>query len=290
MTDSGDHSDRASHDACTLELKVFCSPTRPIGGSGRTFSPTTSSLVLGRRDAVLVDAQFLRADVEALVDLVAETGRRLTTIFITHGHGDHYFGAGRVMERFPGAQLVATEGVIDYINAHREQDLVTWSAMFGDLVVAPTMTPSPLEGDAITLEGHGLRVIEIGQGDIAPTAALHIPALDAVIAGDVAYNDIHPMLGFSSPAEWERWIASLDALERLHPRIVVAGHKKPDADDQGNRVLQSTRAYILDFANVTASARSAEEIVGFMRAKYPDFGNLTTLMYSTQAALKARSG
>jgi glyoxylase-like metal-dependent hydrolase (beta-lactamase superfamily II) len=57
------------------------------GDPNRTFSPTTSTLIFGVRDAVLVDALLIREDVDALGDMVASTGRTLTTIFITHGHG-----------------------------------------------------------------------------------------------------------------------------------------------------------------------------------------------------------
>jgi len=54
-------------------------------------------------------------------------------------------------------------------------------------------------GDRV--EGHELRVIEVGQGDIAPSAVLHIPSLDAIVAGDVAYNQIHQMLALGGSAE-----------------------------------------------------------------------------------------
>jgi glyoxylase-like metal-dependent hydrolase (beta-lactamase superfamily II) len=67
-----------------LELRVFTSPTRVIAGDpNRTFSPTTSTLIFGASNAVLVDALLIREDVDALGDMIGSTGRTLTTIFIT---------------------------------------------------------------------------------------------------------------------------------------------------------------------------------------------------------------
>ena len=186
----------------SLELRVFTGPTRVIAGDpNRTFSPTTATLIFGATDAVLVDALMILEDVDALGDMIASTGKRLTTIFITHGHGDHFFGSDRLIARFPGARAVTTPGIVDYINAHIEDDAKLFTAMFGNTVATATSRPSRLDGDVIVLEGHELRVIEVGQGDIAPSAVLHIPSLDAVIAGDVAYNQIHQMLGLGGPAE-----------------------------------------------------------------------------------------
>jgi glyoxylase-like metal-dependent hydrolase (beta-lactamase superfamily II) len=102
----------------SLELRVFTSPDRIIGDPNRTFSPTTSTLIFGDTDAVLVDAQMITEDVDALGDMIASTGKRLTTIFITHGHGDHFFGSEHLMARFPGARTVTTPGIVDYISSH----------------------------------------------------------------------------------------------------------------------------------------------------------------------------
>ena len=91
------------------------------------------------------------------------------------------------------------------------------------------------------------------------------------------------------PAEWAKWIASIEIIERLRPRIVVAGHKKPEApDDEAEKILNGTRSYIQDFAEAARSFGTVEEIVGAMRSKYPDHGNLTTLVFSAKAAVKAR--
>jgi len=194
----------------SLELRVFTSPSRVIAGDpNRTFSPTTSTLIFGTTDAVLVDALLIMEDVDALGDMIASTGKRLTTIFITHGHGDHFFGSDRLIARFPGARAVTTPGIVDYINSHIQDDAKLFSSYFGDTFATPTSRPSRLEGDVMDLEGHELRVIEVGQGDIAPSAVLHIPSLDAVVAGDVAYNQIHQKLALGGPAEWDKWIASI---------------------------------------------------------------------------------
>lgn len=282
---------QAPRNQALLRLQVFTSPTRAIRGPGeRTFSPVTSTLVCGETQAVLVDSQYATEDVDALGDMIATSGKTLTTIFITHGHSDHYFGSARLAERFPGVKVVATPGVVDYIAGHLAADTQMMSAMFGDALAAPTLLPSSLTGHTVALEGHDLQVIEVGQGDIAPSTVLHMPELGAVVVGDVAYNRIHQMLGLGGPAEWEAWIASIDAIARLNPRTVVVGHKRPDASDEDvSDILDGTSAYIRDFAQAVASADSVEPLIATMRTKYPDHGNLTTLVYSANAAIRTKS-
>jgi glyoxylase-like metal-dependent hydrolase (beta-lactamase superfamily II) len=53
----------------------------------------SSTLISGKHDAVLVDAFITVAQARALADWVAASGKNLTTIYATHGHGDHFFGA-----------------------------------------------------------------------------------------------------------------------------------------------------------------------------------------------------
>ena len=50
---------------------------------------TSATLIFGQRDAVLVDAFLTVEQAAALVEWVAASGKDLTTIYITHGHGDH---------------------------------------------------------------------------------------------------------------------------------------------------------------------------------------------------------
>lgn len=267
-----------------LELEVFTSPAHTLRDGQNTFSPTTATLIAGVSDAVLVDALFMEEDIAALGDMVEASGRRLTSVYITHGHADHYFGLGRLLERFPTARPVAAPEVAEYIAASVEAEITAFQRLFDELVT-PTVLPVALEDDVLELEGQELRVIHVGQGDIKPSTSLHIPSLDAVVAGDVAYNQIHQMMVFGGPDEWQAWIESVEKLEALTPRVVVAGHKRPEApDDDARAILGGTRSYLEDFAGAVALGLPAPEIVAVMTEKYPGHGNLTTLRHSAAVA------
>jgi glyoxylase-like metal-dependent hydrolase (beta-lactamase superfamily II) len=275
--------------ATRLRTHVFTSPSHEFGRHGQTFSPTTATLVTGERDAVLVDAEFLESDVRALGDMIEQTGKRLSSIYVTHPHADHYFGLGLLVQRFPEARALTTSSVLAAISETLDAQTNQWRAMFGDAVAEPTVLPSVLEGDGIELEGQELRVIEVGQGDVAPSTIVHIPSIDAVVVGDVAYNRIHLMLALSGPEQWEAWIASVDQIERLSPKMVIVGHKAPDAgDDDVATILNGTRGYIRHFRDVVASSSSADEVVETIKATYPDYGNVTTLLVSARAAFAQR--
>src|ERR1700722_9647372 len=89
-----------------LQADVFIGPFLSFEQGGGTFSATTSTLVSGDSDAALIVAQHISTYVADLGDLVERTGRRLTTIYATHGHADHWYGAGELVARFPGARVV----------------------------------------------------------------------------------------------------------------------------------------------------------------------------------------
>jgi glyoxylase-like metal-dependent hydrolase (beta-lactamase superfamily II) len=270
---------------------VFTSPAHEMVGIPGTFSPTTSTLVVGQSESVLIDAQFIESDIAALGDLIEASGTKLTTIYVTHGHADHYLGLGPLLDRFAGARPIATATVVDYIKKTLGLQARQWSAMFGDGAVTATALPEPMDSDVIELEGMEMRVIEVGQADIYPSTVVHIPAIDLVVAGDVVYNQVHMMLGLTGPDEWQEWIESVDKVEQLHPTTIVAGHKKPDASDEdAEAMLGSTRSYISDFAELSQTTKDADELVAGMLARYQTFANPWTLEFSAQAWFRRRNG
>ena len=117
----------------SLNWDVFVTPgipyetlDRPPGTQQRMWSPISSTLIYGKRDAVLVDAFMTIEQAHALGEWVEAHGKHLTTIYATHGHGDHFFGASTLLQRFPRARLVATPEVVQtmrqVVRCHEERD------------------------------------------------------------------------------------------------------------------------------------------------------------------------
>ena len=257
-----------------LTLDVYTSPMRDISTGGQ-FSPTTSTLLTGPTEAVLVDAQYMEGDVAKLARRIESSGRTLTTIYITHAHADHYFGLEWLLDRFPTARAVALPAVVADIEATNDAARTQWRDWFSGQALDNTVIPEPLGSGVITLDGHELRAIRIGQGDIANNTVLHIPALDAVVAGDVIYNGIHPMLALTGPDEWRQWIASVEKIAALNPRTVVAGHKRPELPDDVAAVERPHRQWA---ATNPAEPRTAD----------PSAGNRRRSSGSAKAVLSAR--
>jgi glyoxylase-like metal-dependent hydrolase (beta-lactamase superfamily II) len=274
--------------AVSLELQVLVSPAVDVSIGG-TFSPTTATIITGPTEAVLVDTLYTRDDVERLAQAIEATGRTLTTIYITHAHFDHYFGLGALLERFPGARGVALPSVAQFVRETHEAGRALAEHWLPGKTVDSTVLPEALDGDLIALDGHELRAIEVGQGDIAHSTVLQVPSIGAVVAGDVVYNGVHQMLGVSGPHDWRRWIESVDRIAALNPKVVIAGHKRADLpDDDVPAILDGTRDYITAFIEELADAEDAQTLIARMTQSFPDRINPATLHFSAAAAIEQK--
>jgi glyoxylase-like metal-dependent hydrolase (beta-lactamase superfamily II) len=269
-----------------LTLDVYTSPGYDLPNGGQ-FSPTTSTLVLGSTEALLVDTQYLPEHVAEVVSRIKASGRKLTTVFITHGHSDHYFGLEILLKVFPEARAVATAAVAQHISTGLEADRTYSKDFFSGAAVDNTVTPEALDSDTILVDGQEITVIELPQADISPTAALHIPSIGAVIAGDAIYNGINPFLAVSGRSEWPRWVESVDIIAALNPTIVVAGHKKPELPDDPKAIAE-TKDYLQAFIAGVGQLSSSRDLVPHMQAKFPDHGNPSALLLSAVTAFKRK--
>ncbi|MFC6015224.1 MBL fold metallo-hydrolase [Plantactinospora solaniradicis] len=255
------------------------------GEKQQTWSPTTATLISGDRDAVLVDALMTVAEARKLTDWIVATGKNLTTIYITHGHGDHFFGVSTVLERFPDARVVATPRVVKAMHEQVGPKVLDgfWRPLFPDQIADRPVVAEPLTEPSFELEGEPLIPVELGHSDTDNTTALHIPSIGVVIAGDAVYNDVHPYLAESADGGMDAWLVALEVIEALDPHTVIAGHKRHGADD-GPHNITETRRYIHDFASAARDTGTALELYEQVLAQHPDRVNPGVLWNSARAA------
>lgn len=233
----------------------------------------SATLIFGDHDAVLVDTFATIEQNERLIGWVKAHRRNLTHIYLTHGHGDHVYGIGQLLQAFPGARAVATAGTIAEarLQASDEYHGGFWGRLFPGQIPQPVIPAEPA-GDTIRLEEHELRVIEAGHTDTTGTTALWCPSLRLIVAGDVVYNHTHMYLAETTTTSRQEWIASLTRLKDLDPLYVVAGHKQPDYDDAPGNIDESIR-YLTDFNAVDAQTTTATELYEGVLRNHPRRAN-----------------
>jgi len=246
-----------------------------------------STLIYGVQDAVLVDAFMTVKQANALADWVVARGKDLITIYITHGHGDHWFGVGTLLERFPNAKAVATPNAVKVMHQNASPQALEgiWKPGFPGQIPDRLVIADELGGNVIDLEGHEVVAVELGHTDTDHTTCLHVPSVGLVVAGDAAYNDVHLYLAESNPQTRREWIAALDKIESFSPRAVVASHKRPENDDDP-RIIEQTRQYIRDFDRLAETTTSARELYDRMLELYPKRVNPGWALWSSARAVK----
>ncbi len=279
-----------------LKWDVFVTPSIPVvttdfapGEHERPWPPISSTLIYGSQDAVVVDSFITQEQARAQADWIASTGKNLTTIYATHGHGDHFFGASVLRERFPKARFVAAPSAIEVMKEQVSAEYVAkfWESRFPNQLPKRLVIADELESNVIDCEGEQLAVVPLKFTDTAGTTCLYVPSLDLIAAGDAAYHGVHPRLVESNQNHKnDEWLAALDKMQSMKPRTVVAGHKNPKNDDNGSRVIGQTRQYILDFQELAGKTTTAKELYDQMLGRYPEWLNRGALWSSATAIKK----
>jgi glyoxylase-like metal-dependent hydrolase (beta-lactamase superfamily II) len=245
-----------------------------------------STLIYGSQDAVLTDPGMTEDQADALGDWVAARDRNLTDIFVTHGHGDHWFAAGLLAERF-GARVVATAGTIAQMHGSVATRPLLWDKVYTGIPPAP-VTAVTVPDNRFTLEGHDLVMVEVGHTDSDDTSVLHVPDLGLVVAGDSIYNGVHMYLGQSAVGGFGPWRAAIDKVEALQPRHIVCGHQNKQLDDDAGRTIAQTRQYLDDADELLRTETTALDFFNAKIKRYPDHLGRMVLWVSARALYGVR--
>jgi len=269
-----------SYRVLVLDPIPFADPEKTPEGEARMFQPIAVTLITGERDAVLVDPPMTSAQTEAVGKWVEDSGKHLTAIVSTHGHGDHWFGTAMLLKRFPDAKAYATAGTIEVMRFHGNPEFraATWDKAFPGQIPDSPVVSTPAPDNAFRLEGNEVRFVEVGHSDTDKSSVIYVPSIGLVVAGDVVYNGYHQYLAESGNGGLKAWMTALDTVASLKPTHVVASHKNKDLPDDP-KVIQETRRYLEDVERVVASSHNAREFYDAMVRLYPDRKNRSALWF-----------
>lgn len=248
----------------------------------RSIFPVSSQIVSGPTEAVLIDAQFQSNDAQALVEKVRATGKKLTTVYISHSDPDYYFGLDVIHRAFPDAKIVATADTVAAIEANKDGKLAHWGPILKDNAPKALMVPQALSEPKLTVDGQVLEIL----GPEPKRTFVWIPSLKTVVGGIPVSANIHVWMADTQTEQSRRdWLGTLAAIEALQPSRVVPGHYLANADGSlpdSPQTVTATREYLLAFEQEAKQARDSAQLIVAMRKRYSSLADESSLALSAQ--------
>lgn len=258
--------------AALLSSSTFASSLRLQeykAADGAVF-PVTSVLASGEKDAILFDAQFSKADGNALVKLIKNSNKNLKMIYITAGDPDYYFGLQPLLAAFPDVSVVASPTIVKHIKQTKDDKLAYWGPILGDNAPSQLTVPQPLSKSTLMLEGHKLEVKEMGTYQ----AYIWEPNSKTIFGGVSLTSGMHVWTADTQTLEARRaWVASLEKMKMLKPTTVIPGHYLGAAAN-GMQAIDFTMNYLNRFEQALKTAKSEQNeqskaVISIMKQSYP---------------------
>jgi len=228
-----------------------------------------SVIVMGTKEAVLIDAQWTLSNAHRVIAEVLETGKDLTTIYITHAHPDHYFGVGVIAEAFPRARVLAVAADAEMINRQFFGKMEIWENVIGPRnVCRKTVTVEPLEEDHLEIEGERLEILSDVMGDMRYNTMVWMPSIKTLYGSDVLFNQAHPFTCEVTAEERALWIEEIDKIGGMGAEVIIPGHQKPGMQFDRSS-LDFTRAYLVATEEELAQTDSVAGFYHAMAERFP---------------------
>ena len=235
--------------------------------NGNSFN-VNSTLVSGEKDAIVIDAGFTRADAYRIAANVLDSGKRLTTIYVSQADPDYYFGVETLKEFFPQADVVTTPAVLKKLSEKVAGKVAFWGPQMGANAPKTPVIPRALESNTLSVEGQTIE-IRGTEGLLAHRPYAWIPSIRAIVGNIGVFGNMHVWTADTqSKAERAAWVAELDDMAALQPAVVVPGHMHAGTPlDASN--IRFTRTYLQTFEKQLGSVKTSAELIKAMQQAFP---------------------
>ena len=243
----------SAHAAQPLTVKVY--------NAGAASFNVNSTLIYGEKEAMVIDAGFTRADALRIAANVLDSGKQLTTIYVSQADPDYYFGVETLKEVFPQAHVVTTPAVLEKLSAKLAGKVAFWGPKMGVNAPRKPVVPRALEGQTIEIRGT--------QGPLAHRPYAWIPSIKAIVGNIGVFGNMHVWTADTqTPALRAAWVAQLDEMTALKPELVIPGHMRAGTAVDAS-AIRFTKDYLQTFEKNLAANKTSATLIGAMQQSYP---------------------
>jgi len=243
-----------------LTVKVY-------NAGGNSFN-VNATLIAGEKEAIVIDAGFTRADALRIAANVLDSGKQLTTIYVSQADPDYYFGVETLKEIFPQADVVSTRAVLDKLVPKLAGKVAFWGPKMGANAPRQPVVPRALEGTVLKLDGQTIE-IRGTQGLLAHRPYAWVPSIKAIVGNIGVFGHLHVWTADTqSVAERAAWLAQLDDMAALKPELVVPGHMRAGSALDASAIT-FTKDYLQTFEKALPAAKTSAELISAMQRAYP---------------------
>ena len=260
-----------SGEAKGLALKVYNPGTSAI-------FPVTSTIVYGKKDAALIDAQFQKQYAEQVVKEIKDMKKNLKYVFVSYHDPDYYFGLDVIHKAFPEAKIISTAQTAYLIEASKDMKLGVWKEQLG--ADAPDSLIVPEVVDSVpSIEGNALE-IKYNKDDSAHPF-VWIPSLKTIVGGGSVTEGGHIWMADTQGDKGiERWQQVIATMKQLEPATVVPAHFV--SSDYTPKVLDFVEKYLADYRQAAAKSNNAAELTAAMEKAWPQLPGKDNLVFGAK--------
>lgn len=196
-----------------------------MGSSQNQNFISNAGFVITPKGVVVVDALGSPVLAKKLIAEISKiTPQKIVAVIVTHYHADHIYGlqefkkiGAKIYAQNQGLNYLASETAKQRLIASRI-DFAPWVNEGTQLVGADVWVDQKY---AIKVGGVEFRITRVGPAHAPEDLMIYVPSEGVLFAGDLVFRGRIPFVG---NADSRGWLAALDEIERLNPKIVIPGH------------------------------------------------------------------